>query len=441
MHKVKEVEILKADVLIQGTDEYTVQELEEIAKVYNPKLHHAPVIWGHENDNWSGPIKADSVLSNGWVDRLYVKDKSLYCEMRVDDATRLALKEEKLKTRSVGLYSPNSKNSPLPGKYYLRHLALLGSEPPAVKGLNDIKIYKEVMDENESIEFLNEKTAEWLAYAIKDDGNGFGGNITEFMPAPAEDNNWLYDAEAEEYRGQFMTDENLSFDFSIKKEGEDWIISTTMSKESQESLPEDLGGEELAEDITVELAEVENEVVEIDEIADAPLSALRTDDEMHGEMSPANDMQQELSKMKAYIEQMSQELNSLKAEKVKAQDDKAMQYCDCLYDGGHVSESDLKKEAMLSIFKVLLNKEVEYSDNGNSVPVAETIVKLLKANKTYSDAVVSRKGTQTLAPAKVYAKGTDESEMAYQKVRQYMDEKGITNFRDGWVAYKNEQKM
>jgi hypothetical protein len=86
------------------------------------------------------------------------------------------------------------------------------------------------MNEYESIEFLNENTAEWLAYALNDEGNGFCGNITEFIPAPAEDNNWLYDAEAEEYRGQFMTDENLSFDFSIKKEGEDWIISWTRLK-------------------------------------------------------------------------------------------------------------------------------------------------------------------------------------------------------------------
>jgi hypothetical protein len=87
----------------------------------------------------------------------------------------------------------------------------------------------EYMDEYESAYFLTANTAESLAYAIKDDGNGFCGNITEFIPAPAEDNNWLYDVEAQEFHGQFMTDENLTFDFSIKKEGEDWIISYSAS--------------------------------------------------------------------------------------------------------------------------------------------------------------------------------------------------------------------
>jgi hypothetical protein len=90
--------------------------------------------------------------------------------------------------------------------------------------------YIEDMDYYETTEFLNENTAKMLASALNDEGNGFCGNITEFIPAPAEDNNWLYDHEAQEYSGQFMTDENLTFDFSIKQEGEDWIISTTMSQ-------------------------------------------------------------------------------------------------------------------------------------------------------------------------------------------------------------------
>jgi hypothetical protein len=89
--------------------------------------------------------------------------------------------------------------------------------------------YMTDMVEYESAYFLTANTAESLASALYNDGDGFCGNITEFIPAPTEDNNWLYDYEAQQFHGQFMTDENLTFDFSIKNEGEDWIISYSAS--------------------------------------------------------------------------------------------------------------------------------------------------------------------------------------------------------------------
>ena len=36
---------------------------------------------------------------------------------------------------SASFYSPESKINPEPGKWSLRHVAMLGAQPPAVKGL------------------------------------------------------------------------------------------------------------------------------------------------------------------------------------------------------------------------------------------------------------------------------------------------------------------
>jgi hypothetical protein len=422
-NELNRVEILKANVLINGRDEYSVAQLKQIADAYDMDKHSAPVIWSHANDNWSEPIKAASVLANGWVTKLYVEEASLYCDCKVDDATYNALKEETLSTRSVGLYTDASLNHPTGSGFYLRHLALLGSEPPAVKGLEAIKIYNDTditMDESqEAINFLNEKTADWLAYALNDEGNGFNGGIVEIIPQPSQDNNWLYDAETESYSGQFKSEDDLIFDFSITKEDDNWVISTTMSQESQDSLPEE--DEEAAVESVIEASESEEVAVEESE---------------------------EVAKMKAYMEQMQAELAKYKEAAEKAMQEKAVAYCDMMYENGYVSEDSVPREKVARVFDAIsrLGESLMYSDGDKNVSILDTVVDILKASgqvkKQYSDAVAGRNITPmaTSVNKPRYASGTEDSEKAYNEVKQFMKDNNIADFKQGWAAFKAVNK-
>jgi hypothetical protein len=49
------------------------------------------------------------------------------------------VKAERFKKRSASFYAPDDPSNPKPGVWYLRHVAFLGAQPPAVKGLKDIE--------------------------------------------------------------------------------------------------------------------------------------------------------------------------------------------------------------------------------------------------------------------------------------------------------------
>ena len=124
---------------------YTAEDLQQMADTYNTEVHEAPITIGHEADQaWDRPLSRKSQLSNGWLVGAYLGDDgSLYGDIEVDDGVYDAIKTKKLKKRSIGLYNPDSNANPNKGQWSIRHLALLGSEPPAVKGLKDITIYSE----------------------------------------------------------------------------------------------------------------------------------------------------------------------------------------------------------------------------------------------------------------------------------------------------------
>ena len=51
---------------------------------------------------------------------------------------------------SASFYAPESKINPEPGQWSLRHVAMLGAQPPAVKGLKGFA-YSEESDEGEGV--------------------------------------------------------------------------------------------------------------------------------------------------------------------------------------------------------------------------------------------------------------------------------------------------
>jgi hypothetical protein len=127
---IKEVHIFKAgtQTSAQGiTREFSKNDLQEIASSYNPGVHEAPIRIGHEDN--------DKVPAWGWVKGVKVKGDELFAEIDFSPLAADYVNNGLYKKVSASFYSPESKINPEPGKWSLRHVALLGAQPPAVKGL------------------------------------------------------------------------------------------------------------------------------------------------------------------------------------------------------------------------------------------------------------------------------------------------------------------
>ncbi len=102
-----------------NTKEWSEADLETIRSSYDAKKHEAPVTIGHPKDN---------APAWGWVKSVTREGAHLFAEIGDlhDDFVEM-LKKKLFKKRSISLYPDLS----------LRHIAFLGAQPPAVKGLAD----------------------------------------------------------------------------------------------------------------------------------------------------------------------------------------------------------------------------------------------------------------------------------------------------------------
>lgn len=112
--------------------EFTEAALREIAETYNPALHEAPLVIGHQKLN---------APAYGWAKSLEVRDGMLYAEPhQVVPEFAEAANRKMYKKRSASVYLPTTPGNPVPGKHYLRHIGFLGAVPPAIKGIPDVAL-------------------------------------------------------------------------------------------------------------------------------------------------------------------------------------------------------------------------------------------------------------------------------------------------------------
>lgn len=107
---------------------FSKKDLDEVVKTYDPQIHTAPLVIGHQGDN-------DSVPSYGWIKGFSRQGENLYADVEFTDTAKDLVKDGHYRKVSISFYSPDSTINPNPGKWSARHLALLGAAPPAVKGL------------------------------------------------------------------------------------------------------------------------------------------------------------------------------------------------------------------------------------------------------------------------------------------------------------------
>lgn len=109
----------------------TTEDLDAIAKAYDPAVFAAPLVVGHPKTN-------DPAY--GWVKSLSVEGDTLVAEVDdVDPEFAQIVRDGRYRKISASFYLPDSKQNPTPGVYGLRHVGFLGAAAPAVKGLKPVQ--------------------------------------------------------------------------------------------------------------------------------------------------------------------------------------------------------------------------------------------------------------------------------------------------------------
>lgn len=128
------IEIFRAGTQVDdagNAHHFSEADLADIARGYNPALREAPLTVGHP---------ADNLPAYGWVKGLAANANLLLMDPhQVEPQFAEMVQTGRFKKRSASFYPPNSPSNPTPGKWYLRHVAFLGAQPPAVAGLKDIQ--------------------------------------------------------------------------------------------------------------------------------------------------------------------------------------------------------------------------------------------------------------------------------------------------------------
>jgi hypothetical protein len=111
---------------------FTEADVAGMAASYSPALREAPLTVGHPRDN---------LPAYGWVKSLTRNAAgALAIEAhQVEPQFAEMVSAGRFKKRSASFYPPQAPNNPTPGRWYLRHVAFLGAQPPAIAGLKDIQ--------------------------------------------------------------------------------------------------------------------------------------------------------------------------------------------------------------------------------------------------------------------------------------------------------------
>ncbi|WP_219211922.1 hypothetical protein [Variovorax boronicumulans] len=114
------------------THEFSEADVRRMVEVYDPEQREAPLTVGHPAHDLPayGYVKSLAVNASG---RLAMDTHQV--PVRFAEMVRAGT----FKKRSASFYPPSHPNNPTPGAWYLRHVAFLGAQPPAIAGLADIQ--------------------------------------------------------------------------------------------------------------------------------------------------------------------------------------------------------------------------------------------------------------------------------------------------------------
>jgi hypothetical protein len=121
---------------IQPDYSYSNDDIKAIADSYSQTAYSAPWVCGHDAKSGSPAM--------GWVRELeYTEENGVGTLWAKSDFNRVGQKlidDGLYENKSISLYTPDSQFNPNPGQWSLRHVAMLGAEPPVLKNLGSIAV-------------------------------------------------------------------------------------------------------------------------------------------------------------------------------------------------------------------------------------------------------------------------------------------------------------
>lgn len=130
---------------------FTDADVAGMADSYNPATREAPLTVGHPEHN---------LPAYGWVRSVGRNPDGVLTinPHRVEPQFAEMVAAGRFSKRSASFYPPTAPNNPTPGKWYLRHVAFLGAQPPAIAGLKDIQFSED--DAGGAVSFSESVTAD-----------------------------------------------------------------------------------------------------------------------------------------------------------------------------------------------------------------------------------------------------------------------------------------
>lgn len=151
---MRKIHIFKTGEQISSTGHkkvFTELDIQSMVDSFDLKVHEPPIRVGHEDN--------DKTPSFGWVKKLEKEGGNLYAYVQFTPEMEDMIKNGHYKKVSASFYSPSSEVNPKRGYYTLKHVALLGATPPAVKGLEPFSFSEELMTMTMEIEInMSEET-------------------------------------------------------------------------------------------------------------------------------------------------------------------------------------------------------------------------------------------------------------------------------------------
>ncbi|QRM23525.1 phage protease [Burkholderia pseudomallei] len=179
----KLVPIFKAGKHISASGQVldaTPEFCEELVASYNKDVHQAPFCYGHPKDNAPAGAWASSLVFQKETGMVFAEPEVVDSDL-VDN-----LKSGRYRFPSASIYMPDSPTNPTPGKPYLRHVAVLGAQAPAVKGVGVVSLN----EADEGVFTFAEEKVEgrkgFLSRVLASISKRFGDEATDAVIADAD---------------------------------------------------------------------------------------------------------------------------------------------------------------------------------------------------------------------------------------------------------------
>ncbi len=458
--------------------------LAELANTYSADLYEAQVVVGHDDD-LEALIRNDKAPSFGSIDKVWTEndDTELWAQVTLIDEMVDWVDRKLYRHWSLAFFEPGNDYGVIPDKHYIRHLAILGAQPPAIKDLGKmIKLSEQakiksmtILQENiikapssnaspEEVREFMDNYAETMILEVLETGEfGFTGGIVELSPKPSAENNYLSDGSGI-IKGQFLSDSGEMYNFEIDGDQKTFSpVDTTEADEmvamSDDKVEVEMVGDEIIEDEEFLTEEEEDELAVLaqkfgecmekygykDYKSDNGLLSITINNKPKAEdKMPTYDentyvdkdadktYQDAESMHKAQIAELQAELNAMKEEKAMMENRKSI--AKVLMDYGYMEDEALVDELAAFSYKVRSFSE------GNKNPVLDLIGRLKPIKQTISaptqDITVLSEAKKdkedkmkTYSPSMSLPSNADmdeESSMVYSQAKQIAEEKGIS---------------